>query len=215
MKRFIFVFLVLGWTIAANADVSVLVFDMKASNAGFGYVADTNKWAQIKDTNTAFVIVETITDYTANVHAVYTWKGKDKKNYVMDVNMGQATMGGSDKTGFLVDANAHTPTQTRTQMTGNNKVVTIGKKTNRSCLSCHPSGAPDNLQQECPPSLAGYRIRYTTDADGNKKIYTSTLSAKLDIAKTLATHPYIDTAEDEATALVSDLNDMGYTIVEQ
>jgi hypothetical protein len=219
MKRFVFVFLVLGWTVAAHAQTdAVLVYDMKASNAGFGYVEDTNKWTQIKDTNTAFVIVEMITDETANVRAVYTWKGKDKKNYAMDVNMGRATMGGSDKIGFLVDANTHTGT--RIQLSGNNKQITIGKKTSRSCLGigCHNTGSlpSEDLQLDgCPQSLTGYRIKNTTDADGNKKIYTSTLSAKLDIAKTLATHHTVDCAEDEADTLLSALYDAGYIIVEE
>lgn len=214
MKRFLFVFLVLGWTIAASAqpstNVSVLVFDMKASNAGFGYAVDTNTWRQIKDTNTAFVIVEPVTDYTANVWAVYTWKGKDKKNYAMDVNMGQATMGG-DNTGFLVDGYPGY----QIEVAGKNKVVTIGKKTSGSCLSCHTGGASDNLEAECPPSMAGYEMTNIVDVNG-KKLCTSTVSLKLDIAKTLAAHiNEVYTAEDGAAALISDLNDRsGYTIVE-
>jgi hypothetical protein len=220
MKRFLFVLFVLGWTIAASAQsgVNVLVYDMKASNAGFGYAADLNTWAQIKDTNTAFLIVESPTEGdTANIWAVYTWKGRDKKNYAMDVNLGQATTGaatvGSKQVGFVVDAN----TENRIQLAGNNKLVTIGKKTNRSCLSggCHTAGTFDNLDANCPPSLTGYEIKIKTDADGNKKLCTSTLSLKLDIAKTLAAHPDIVTAEDGAYMLISDLNDiMGYTIVE-
>ncbi|MGA2070468.1 MAG: hypothetical protein ABSG97_03890 [Sedimentisphaerales bacterium] len=224
MKRFLFVFLVLGWTISAYAQPSadVFVFDMKASNAGFGYVADTNTWTQIKDANTAFLIVELPIDgNTANIHAVYTWKGKDKKNYAMDVNMGRAFTGGatlgSKEISFIIDANANTPTQTRTQMSGNNKLVTIGKKTNRSCLGCHTAGeltTLGNLDANCPPSLTGYQIKIKTYANGNKKLCTSTLSLKLDIAKTLATHPDVVTAEDEASTLLSGLYDAGYTIVE-
>ena len=224
MKQFLFVFLVLGWTVAAYAqpDADVLVYDMKASNAGFGYVADTNTWTQIKDANTAFFIVELPADgNAAKIHAVYTWKGKDKNNYAMDVNMGRATKGfatvGSTEISFVIDANANMPTQTRTQLSGNDKVVTIGKQTNKSCLNCHTAQDLDglgDLQKECPPSLTGYQIKIKTYENGNKKIYSSTLSLKLDIAKTLATHHNVDTAEDEAATLISDLYDQHYIIVE-
>jgi hypothetical protein len=219
MKQFLFVFLVLGWTAAAYAQTDVFVFDMKMSNAGFGYVADSNTWTQIKDANTAFLIVELPEDgNTAKIHAVYTWKGKDKKNYAMDVNMGRAFAGsatiGSTEISLVADVNTNTPTQTRTQLSGNNKLVTIGKKTNKSCTSCHSSGVPGDLQQNCPPSLTGYQIKIKADENGNKKICTSTLSLKLDIAKTLATHHNIDTAEDEANTLLSQLYDAGYTVVE-
>jgi len=220
MKRFLFVLLVLGWAITASAQpaVEVLVYDMKASNAGFGYVADSNTWAQIKDANTAFLIVESPAEGdTANIWAVYTWKGKDKKNYAMDVNLGQATTGaatvGSKQVGFTVDAN----TGNRIQVTGYNKLITIGKKTNKSCLGCHTADelkTLGDLDANCPPSLTGYEIKIKTDADGNKKLCTSTLSLKLDIAKTLATHGNVDTAEDEASAIISDLRDAGYIIVE-
>jgi hypothetical protein len=216
MKRLLFVLLVLGWAISARAEV--LVYDMKASNAGFGYIADSNTWAQIKDANTAFVIVESTTEGdTANIWAIYTWKGKDKKKYAMDVNLGQAITGaatvGSKQVGFVVDAN----TENRIQLAGNNKLVTIGKKTNQSCLGCHTADeltTLGNLDANCPPSLTGYEIKIKTDADGNKKLCTSTLSSKLDIAKTLAAHGNVDTAEDEADTLISDLYDAGYTIVE-
>jgi hypothetical protein len=220
MKRFLFVFLVLGWTISASAQPinEVLVYDMTASNAGFGYVADSNTWTQIKDTNTAFLIVESTTEgNTANIWAVYTWKGKDKKNYATDVNMGRAIMGaatvGSKQVGFTVDANAGS----RIQLAGNNKLTTIGKKTNKSCLGCHTADelkTLGDLDPNCPPSLTGYEIKIKTDANGNKKLCTSTLSLKLNIAKTLAAHPDIVTAEDEASAIISDLYDAGYTIVE-
>lgn len=216
MKRLLFVLFVLGWAISARADMNVLVYDMKASNAGFGYAADSNTWAQIKDTNTAFLILEPPAEdgNIANIRAVYTWKGKDKKNYAMDVNLGQAIMGGATvgnkEIGLFVDAN----TENRIQLAGNNKLITIGKKTNKSCLVCHAGGAPDDLKQECPQSLTGYEIKIKTDAEGNKNICTSTLSLKLDIAKTLAAHPDVVTAEDEASAIVGDLHDAGYTIVE-
>ena len=221
MKRFlIFVLLMLGWAISAHADMNVLVYDMKANNVGFGYVADSNTWTQIKDANTAFLIVESpIEGDTANIWAVYTWKGKDKKNYAMDVNLGRATAVtttiGSTQVGFIIDANAHTGT--RIQLTGNNKLITIGKKTNKSCLGCHTADelkTLGDLDANCPPSLTGYEIKIKTDADGNKNICTSTLSVKLDIAKTLAAHPDIVTAEDGASAIISDLHDAGYTIVE-
>jgi hypothetical protein len=218
MKRFLFVFLVLGWTISARADLNMLVYDMKASNAGFGYVADSNTWTQIKDANTAFLIVESPNEGdTANIWAVYTWKGKDKKNYAMDVNMGHAIMGaatiGSKQVGFVVDAN----TGNRIQLAGNNKLITIGKKTNKSCLDCHAADelkTLGDLDANCPPSLTGYQIKIKTDADGNKKLCTSTLSLKLDIAKTLAVHPDVVTAEDEANTILSELYDAGYIIVE-
>jgi hypothetical protein len=222
MKQFLFVFLVLGWTAAAYAQTDVFVFDMKMSNTGFKYIADENTWAQIKDSNTAFLIVELPEDgNTAKIHAVYTWKGKDKKNYAMDVNMGRAFAGsatiGSTEISLVADVNTNTPTQTRTQLSGNNKLVTIGKKTNKSCLGCHTAGELTilgNLDVNCPPSLTGYQIKIKTYADGNKKLFTSTLSVKLDIAKTLAIHPNVVTAEDEANTLLSQLYDAGYTVVE-
>ncbi len=216
MKRFVFVFFVLGWTIAASAsDVNVLVYDMKASNAGFGYAADSNTWTQIKDTNAAFVIIESPTEDgdTVNIWAVYTWKDKNKKKHAIDVNLGQATSGaatvGNKGIGLVVEANA----ENRIQVTGYNKLVTIGKKTNRSCLVCHTAGASGNLDANCPPSLTGYEIKIKTDANGNKNICTSTLSLKLDIAKTLAAHGDVNivTAEDEASLLVSEFNDAGDT----
>jgi hypothetical protein len=220
MKRFLFIFLVLGWTVAASAEV--FVFDMKMSNTGFKYIADENTWTQIKDSNTAFLIVELPEDSNrAKIHAIYTWKSSNKKNYAMDVNMGRAFAGsatlGSTEISIIVDANANTPTQTRTQLSGVNKRVTIGKKTNKSCLGCHTAGeltTLGNLDVNCPPSLTGYQIKIRTYADGNKKLFTSTLSVKLDIAKTLAIHPNVVTAEDEANTLLNQLYDAGYTVVE-
>jgi hypothetical protein len=222
MKQFLFVFLILGWAVTANASepINVLVYDMKVSNAGFGYVADTNTWTQIKDANAAFLIIEIVDDHTANVRAVYTWKGKDKQKYAMDVNMGQAQMGsattGSKETGFFVDANTHSGT--RIQLSGANKLVTIGKKTNKSCLYCHDAADMDGLGdlqiEGCPPSLTGYEIKNIIQSSGNKKLCTSTVSLKLDIPKTLATHDNVDNAEDEANTLLSDLYDAGYIIVE-
>jgi hypothetical protein len=100
---------------------------------------------------------------------------------------------------------------------GNNKLITIGKKTNKSCLDCHTADelkTLGDLDANCPPSMTGYEIKIKTDANGNKKLCTSTLSLKLNIAKTLATHPDVVTAEDEASAIISDLYDAGYTIVE-
>jgi hypothetical protein len=218
MKRFLFVLFVLGWAISARADV--LVYDMKASNAGFGYVAESNTWAQIKDANAAFLIVEVVNDNSAKVRAVYTWKGKDKQKYAMDVNMGWATMGsatiGGKEIGFLIDAN--TNTGTRIQLSGANKLVTVGKKTNRICLNCHDAadmGALGDLQlQGCPTSLTGNEIKHITQPSGNKKLCTSTVSLKMDMAKTFATHGNIDNAEDEANTLLSELYDAGYIIVE-
>lgn len=151
MKYLLFLLLVLGWTVAASAQygIDVLVYDMKASNSGYGYVADTNTWTKIKDTNTAFLIVEEVTYNTANVRAVYTWKGKDKQKYAMDVNMGTVIMkseelGSTEKQiGFLIDVN--TNTASRLQLSGASKTVTIGRKKSRSCLNCHSSEEVETL----------------------------------------------------------------------
>lgn len=217
MKQFLFVFLVLGWAAAASADttVDVIVFDMKASNAGFGYTEDTNKWAQIKDTNTAFVIVEpNDNDSTAKVWAVYTWKGQNKKNYVMEIKKGRALMGGDNNIGLLVDVNNYIGGH-QLEVSGKNKQIIIGKNTNASCLSCHTAGTFDNLEADCPSSLTGYEIKNVADASGDRKLTTDTLSLKIDVAQTLAAHiNENNTAEDEADALTTDLNDTGYIIVE-
>lgn len=216
MKRFLFVFLVLGWGVAASADttVDVIVFDMTAGNAGFGYMEDTNTWTQIKDTNTAFVIVEpNNNDNTAKLWAVYTWKDKTKKNYVMEIKKGKALMGGTDNTGFLVDVNNYIGRH-QLEVSGKNKQIIIAKP-NSSCLTCHPSGAPENLEADCPQSLTGYEIKNVADASGNRKLTTDTLSLKVNVAKTLAAHiNEITTAQDEADALTADFNEAGYTIVE-
>lgn len=190
MKRFVFIFLVLGWAAAASADttVDVIVFDMKASNAGFGYAEDTNKWAQIKDANTAFVIVEpNNNDSTAKVWAVYTWKSKNKKNYVMEIKKGRALMGGDNNIGLLVDVNNYIGGH-QLEVSGKNKQIIIGKQTTQSCTSCHTGGAPANLEADCPSSLTGYEIKNVADASGDRKLTTDTLSLKIDVANACCSH---------------------------
>lgn len=62
--------------------------------------------------------------------------------------------------------------------------------------------------------MKGYEIKNITYANSSKKLCTSKVSLKLDIAKTFAAHGSIYTAEEEASALLSDLYYAGYNIVE-
>ena len=175
---------------------------------------DTNTWTQIKDTNTAFVIVEpNNNDNTAKVWAVYTWKSKNKKNYVMEVKKGRALMGGDNNTGFLADVNNYKGGH-QLEVSGKNKQIIISnQQTSQTCTQCHI--AEGSLEADCPQSLTGYETKNIADANGDRKLTVSTLSLKVDVAKTLAAHiNENNTAENEADALTTNFTNAGYILVE-
>jgi hypothetical protein len=212
MKQFLFVLLVLGITIPACAEVAV--YNLKASNAGYGYNAGGNAW-QIKDANTAFVILEKPSDGNTNAWAVYTWKGKDKKNYVMAENWGTLSFDeawvSATKAKWVI---TQTDKQGRILLTGDVKQTTIGKPS-KSCSSflCHSSDEIaylNPLTYEMAPSLAGYAITDKTDANSNRVLRTTTLALKLNTKMTLGAHKFFDTAEDEAKVLVGGFASVGY-----
>jgi hypothetical protein len=217
MKQFLFILLVLGIAIPASAEVAV--YNLKASSTGFGYKSDSLTWGQIKDSNTAFMILEEPTDGNTNVWVVTTWKGKDKKNYIMAENLGTLKfeqpwlakkdmwiITGADKNGRII-------------LTGDAKMTMVGKPSKKSCVSasCHTS---DDLAYLGPviddtfaASLTGYAIADETDKNGNRTLCTTTLSLKLNTVWTLNSHPYIDTAEEEVDMIRLSFSAAGYTDV--
>jgi hypothetical protein len=211
MKQFLFVLLVLGLAIPASADV--YVYNLKASSTGLGYQSSSDVWRLIKDANAGFVILEEPTNFDSkvdlNVWVVSTWKGKDKKNYVMAASLGTLnfedawltkkdvwTVTGADKTGRII-------------LTGDEKELTLSSYKS-SCNQCH-SPSRGALEDYIAPSLSGYAIADTTDKDGNRILNTTTMSLKLNTKLSIATHPDIDLAEDAAKSIVDDLvNNAGY-----
>jgi hypothetical protein len=211
MKKFLFVLLLLGIAVPASADV--LVYSLKAGNAGYRYNLDSKTWGVIKDANTAFVIFAPPgqSSDSIDVVAVYTWKGKDKQNYVMRESWG--TLGfdyatvSSTKAKWVISAAAN---GRRIVLNGDVKPTKIA-----SCGKCHtPNEITGFTQDEIKPNLAaaltGYTIEDKTDAHGDRDLCTTSMSLKLNTKETAKTHPDVATAEDAANDIISNLEGAGY-----
>jgi hypothetical protein len=191
MKRLLLILVVFAVTIPASAEV--FVYNSKQSGTTISY--DWGTWAQYKDTETSFVIVESTSDTTAGIWVIAVWQYKDKSGqktkYAQAESVGEVdfirTLIGK-KTMWIISAR---DSNSQTMLSGQAKQIKLGSQTIIAAST-----------------LSGVSISEEAEFVNERDFSTGSMTMKLNTK--LTTQYYQSKGGDTMESILGDLVAQGY-----